>query len=85
MDTIEFNKRYYVIQSMGEPEEFIRFTIKRDLTKMTLKFFQPNLMTKMTLGLNEEVKSLMIFNTPGKPHRGNVSNQEIDTKILYIL
>ena len=37
---------------MGELEEFIRFTIKRDLTKMTLKISQTDLINKMTQGFN---------------------------------
>ena len=37
---------------MGELEEFIGCTIKRDLTKMTLKISQTDLINKMTQGFN---------------------------------
>ena len=33
---------------MGELEEFVVCTIKRDITKTTLKIYQPDLITKMT-------------------------------------
>ena len=37
---------------MGELEEFIGCTIKRDLTKMNLKIYQPDLINKMTQVFN---------------------------------
>ena len=37
---------------MGELEDFIGYTVMRDLTKMTLKFSQPGLINKMTQGFN---------------------------------
>ena len=70
---------------MCELEDFVGCTIKRDLTKMTLKNSQPDLVTKMTQGFNEDVESLMTFNTPATLYKGIVRNQEIDTKISYYL
>ena len=37
---------------MGELDEFIECEIKGDLTKMTLKISQPDLINKMTHGFN---------------------------------
>ena len=37
----------------------------------------------MTQGFNEDVKSLMTFNTPDTLHKGIVRNQETDTNISY--
>ena len=34
----------------------------------------------MTQGFNEDLKSLMTINTPAKPHKEVVRNQEIDPK-----
>ena len=39
----------------------------------------------MNQGFNEDMKSLMTFNTPATTHKGIVHNQETDTKILYNL
>ena len=44
---------------MGELVDFIGCIIKIDLTKMTLKIYQPDLINKMTQVFNEDVKSLM--------------------------
>ena len=66
---------------MGPLEDFSGCTLKRDLTKMTLKISQPHIITKTTKGFNKDVKSLMNFNTPATPHKGIVCNQERDTKI----
>ena len=41
---------------MDELEDFIESTIKHDLTKITLKIYQPDLITKMTQGLNKDVE-----------------------------
>ena len=41
---------------MIETEDFVGFTIKRDLTKMTLNISQPHLINKVTQGFNEDVK-----------------------------
>ena len=49
---------------MGELEDFIGCTVNSNITKMTLKISQPHLITKMTQGFNEDMKSLMTFNTP---------------------
>ena len=70
---------------MGDIEEFIRCTINRDLNMITLNISQPYLINKMTQVFNEDVKSLMTFNTPATPHKGIVRNQETDTKISYDL
>ena len=49
---------------------------------MTLNISQPHLITKITLGLNKYVKSLMIFHTQATPHKGILRNQETYTNIL---
>ena len=54
---------------MGEIEDFIVYTVKCDLTKMTLKISQPDLINKMTQVFNKDVKSLMTFNTPDIIHK----------------
>ena len=47
---------------------------------MTLNISQPDLINKMTQLFNEDVKSLMTFNTIVTPNKGIVRNQETDTK-----
>ena len=37
----------------------------------------------MTQGFNEDAKLLIIFDTPGTPHKGIVHHQETDTKISH--
>ena len=37
---------------MGELEDFIGCSIKRDLTKMTLKISKPDIINKMAQGFN---------------------------------
>ena len=54
--------------------------IKRDLAKMTHNISQPELISKINQGFNKDVKSLMTFNNPDKPHKVIVCNQETDTK-----
>ena len=66
---------------MGELKDFAKFTIKRDLTKMTLNISQPDLINKMTQGFNEDIKYLMNFNTPSTPYKGIACNQETDKNI----
>ena len=66
---------------MGEIENFIVCTIKRDLTKITLKISQQYLINRMTQGFNEDVKSLMNFNAPATLYKGILHNQEKDTNI----
>ena len=61
--------------STSELEDLVGCTIKRDLTKMTLKIYQPHLITKMTQGFNEDVKSLITLNNPDILHMGIVQNQ----------
>ena len=51
---------------------------------MNINISQPDLITKTTQGFNEDVKPLMTFNTPATPHKGNVPNQETDTKYHMI-
>ena len=70
---------------MGELEDYKKCVIKRDLTKITLNIFQPDIINNMTQGFNKDVKSLMTFNTLDIPHTVIVSNQETDTKIPYNL
>ena len=70
---------------MGELDYFIGCTINRDLTKMILKIYQPDLINNMTQVFNEDVKSLMTFNTLATTHKGIVRNQETDTKVPYYL
>ena len=38
---------------MGELEDFVECAIKRDLTKVTLKVSQPDLVNKMNQGFNK--------------------------------
>ena len=64
---------------MVKLEDFIWCTIKRDLAKMTLKISQPDQINNIVQGFNEDVKSLMTFNTPDTPHKGILRDQETDT------
>ena len=50
MDTIECIKKEYKTWSMSELEDFMICRIKRDLTKITLKISQPDIINKMTQG-----------------------------------
>ena len=59
---------------MGELEDFVGCTIKRDLTKTTLNISQTDIINKKTQGFNEDLKSLMTFNTPATPYKGIVRN-----------
>ena len=68
-------------QSTVPLEDFLLYTIKLDLTNMTLKISQPHLITTMTQLFNKYVKSLMNFNTPATPHKVIVRDQETDIKI----
>ena len=58
--------------------------IRRDLTKMTLDIYETDIITKITQGFNEDVKSHMTFNTPDTTHQGVVLNQWIETKYHMI-
>ena len=60
---------------MGELEDYIGCTIKRDLTKMTLNISHSYLITKMTQGFNEYIKSLTTLNNRALPHKGIVRNK----------
>ena len=75
MNKIECINKGYVNQPIGELEEFVGCKIKRDLTKMTLNIFQPDIITKMTQGFNKDVKSLITFNITDTPHKGVVRNK----------
>ena len=68
---------------MGEKEDFVGCKIKRDLSKMTLKISQLDIINKMDKGFIEDMKSLMTFNSPDKPHKRIVNNQGTDTKKSY--
>ena len=48
MNTIECINKEYVNLPMGELEDFVVCTIKRDPNKTTLNIYQPDLITKMT-------------------------------------
>ena len=61
---------------MGELEDSIGCTIKRDLTNMTLNIYQKYLITKMVQGFKEDMKHLMTLNTPSTPHNVIVRNQK---------
>ena len=67
---------------MGEIEDFIGCTIKREFTKMTPNISQLDLINYMTQGFNKDMKSLMTFNNPATPNKGVLRNQETDIKIL---
>ena len=55
--------------------------IKHDLTNTTLNISQMELINNTTQIFNKDVKSLVIFNTPYKPRKVIVRNQETDKKI----
>ena len=80
MDTNECIKKEYYTWSIGELEEFVGYNINRDITKITLNISQKDLITKISQVFNENVKSLMTFNTSDIPHKRIVRNQETDTK-----
>ena len=82
---IESTKKYYDNRLLGELEDFVGYTINRDLTKTTLNIYQPYLISKTTQQFNEDMKLLMTFNTPDTPHKEIIRNQETDTKISYDL
>ena len=63
-------------QSIGELEEFIGCTLNHDLTNTTLNISQPHIITNMSQGYNEGIKSIINFNTKDKTHKGIVGNQE---------
>ena len=56
-------------------EKYVGCTIKRELTNITIKISQPDLINKMTQVFNKDIKSLVIFNIPDTPYKGNVHNQ----------
>ena len=82
MDTIKCINREYATQSTSTLEYFVECMIRNELTKMDLNIYQPHIITKITQGFNEELESLMTFNTPATPHNGIVHNQEADKQIL---
>ena len=54
MNTIEYTKKEYATWLMGESEDFVKFTIKRDLTKVTLNISQLHLINKKIQGFNKK-------------------------------
>ena len=58
---------------MGELEDFVGCTIRRDLTKITLNI--SHIIDKKKQGLKKGVKSLMTINTPVAPNLGIVRNK----------
>ena len=79
-NTIECINKQYVTKSMGELEDFVGCTIKRDLTNITLNISQLHLITNMTQKINKDVKSLMTFNTTATLNKSILWNKEIDTQ-----
>ena len=75
MDKTERIEKEYSNLSRGTIEDFVGCTVKHDLTKMTFMISQLHVITKMTQGLNKDVKSPTAFNTPATPHEGIVSNK----------
>ena len=59
---------------MGELDDFVGFTIMRDLTNTNLNNSQLHLINKMTQGFNKDMKSLMTFNNPDKTDKRIVHN-----------
>ena len=55
---------------MGALEWFIECTINCELTNTTLNISQPDIITKMTKGFKEDVKSLITFKPPKNRIRG---------------
>ena len=41
---------------MGELEDFVGCTIKRDTTKMNLNIYQPHLITRINQAFNKDMK-----------------------------
>ena len=58
--------------------------IKHDLENMTLNIYKSHLIVKTVQGFNDNVKSLINFNTPATPHKGIIINQEKCTNIKNI-
>ena len=56
---------------MGGLEDFIGCMIKLYITKMNLNISQPHLITNITQGFNEDVKSLMNLNSPAILNNGD--------------
>ena len=71
---------------MGELEDLLWCTIKHDLVKIIFNISQPDLINKMTQGFNEDLKSIINFNTPATPHKDIVQNQQTVTtyQTIYI-
>ena len=60
---------------MGDLEDFVVCTIKCDLTKTTLKIYQPYLINKTTQVFKKYMKSLTTFNKPDTLNKGIVCNK----------
>ena len=62
---------------MGPLEDFVGCTINLDLINTTLMISQLHLIKKMSEEFNNNMKTIMNFNTPDTPHKGIARNQEI--------
>ena len=60
---------------MGEVDDFVGCKIKRDLTNITLKIYQPHIINNMIQWFKEDVKSLITSDTPTTPHKVVLRNQ----------
>ena len=75
LDMIECNNKDHANWSMVIPKDFVRCTIKRDLTNIKLNIYQPYLITKTTQVFNNHINSIDNFDTPDTPHKGIVRNK----------
>ena len=76
---VNYINKYYKTLSKREVEEFLWCTVKCDLTNMNLNIYQSNLIF-LNQGFNDDVKTLMKFNNPATPHKGNYLKWEMGTK-----
>ena len=56
MDIIECTKKSYETLPTGEVEDFVECTTKHDPTSINPNIYQPNIITKMDQGFNEDMK-----------------------------
>ena len=66
-------------------EKILGYKIKRDLNNITLNISQSHLISKLTQGFNDEVKSLMTLNTPMQHTSGLYKKKETGTNISKYL
>ena len=57
---------------MGLPEKCVGYTIECDLTNNTLNISHLDLITKTTQGFNNDVKTIIKYNTPDTTYTGIV-------------